>query len=57
MTVTLLTTRSVASGFTATAWFGCDRYNGDAQRATSDRMKSAWGTTAEKAKATLKEQL
>jgi len=57
MTATLLTARSVTSGFTATAWIGCERYDGHAQKATAERMQSVWAPTAEEAKARLKEQL
>jgi len=50
MVVTLLTTRSVASGFTATAWSGCEMYNGEAQKATADTIVGSWGISRQAAK-------
>jgi len=57
MTATLLTARSVASGFTATAWIGCDKYGDTVAKATADKMISQWAPTAEQAKDRLKERL
>jgi len=54
---TQITTKSLTSGFEATAYIGCDRYNGEVQRGSAESMKSVWGINQEDAKAKLKECL
>ena len=57
MVVTLLKTRSLASGFEATAYIGCEMYDGVAQKATAEKMVSAWGISRQDAKETLEASL
>ena len=57
MSKTIFKTRSLASGFEATAYIGCEMYDGEAQKATAEKMLSTWGISRQDAKETLEANL
>ena len=57
MSKTIFKTRSLASGFEATAYIGCEMYDGEAQKATAEKMVSAWAISRQDAKETLEANL